>query len=734
MSSRRPGWQWQQVWWPSRFDPDLGLELLDRIAADHNLGPIVFEARSHNAKISYFVGANHAHARKVSSLLSSLIPDGQFSDPRPGARGPVKFAGHLKASHSTLALNVDRVTAVTRAVLAGLATTNGAKEDLVLQVIIGGRLAPRFVAPDAAQPTDTWFDLAWRGQRTANADTRASMKTRASLHGAKVTMRIGANADSAGRIQNLISQTLGGLRVAQAAGVRITFTRESSAHLNRASIPWRYPLAMSSKELVALMGWPLDKSGDAQLPGQPAKHPQLLTPKKQLVASRRPFAETTAPGPTTQVGIGARDSLNHTLLLGPTGSGKSTAMLSMIMDAVRGGRGVLVIDPKADLVNDVLARIPDERAADVVVVDPTSQRPVGINPLRGSGRHAALTADSMLAIFKDLSGESWGPRTADVLTSALMTLAHHQGATLTMLPALLTDTKFRHRITRSIDDHLGLSSFWIAYDAMSPQQRAQVIAPAMTRLRQFLLRPQLRAVLGQADPQFDLTGLFTKRRIVLVSLNKGLIGAEGARLLGSLIVGQLWPLVLAQGNKSPERRRIVNLFIDEVQDYIALPTNLEDALAQSRGLGVSWTIAHQYRRQLPPDLRAGVDANTANKVIFGLNAEDARELAKQAPGLEAQDFMYLPRFGTYVTLQQGGESTGWFSARTLPPEGEIRTATELRAASETTYGRGAAEVEREVLQSIGMSSQPKRTHPAGAAASTVADEPIGRRPTTGGRS
>ena len=727
MSSRHPHWQWRQIWWPGRFDPDLGLELLDRICADHNLGPVVLEARSHNARVSYFVGAHRSHVKKVDGLIQALVPGARLSASKAGARKPVAFAGHVKVSHSALALNFDRVTAVTRAVLAGLATTTGRYEDLVLQVVLGGRLAPHFVSPTAQQPTTHWFDLAWRGQRNASAEVQARLKARAARHGAKVTIRIGANAASSGRIKNLITHTLGGLRVAQAAGVRIKFVREAPAHLNRTAIPWRYPISLSSQELVALMGWPLDKSGEAELPGQPAKHPQVRAPKVTLRETRRPFAETTAPGVTTQVGITARDSLHHTLLLGPTGAGKSTAMLAMIMDAIREGRSVLVIDPKADLVNDILARIPEERAAETVVIDPTSRRPVGLNPLRGSGRHAALTADSMLAVFKELSGESWGPRTADVLTSALMTLAHHQGATLTMLPALLTDTKFRHRMLKGVDDHLGLSTFWAAYDAMSPQQRAQVIAPAMTRLRQFLLRPQLRAVLGQAEPEFDLSDLFSKRRIVLVSLNKGLIGAEGARLLGSLIVGQLWPLILAQGSKSPERRRIVNLFVDEVQDYIALPTNLEDALAQSRGLGVAWTIAHQYRRQLPPDLRSGVDANTASKVIFGLNAEDAAELAKQAPELEAADFMYLPRYNVYCRLQQDGESTGWFSSRTLPPEAALRTPADLRARSETTYGRDASEVERDMLSAIGMNprQKPRDDHP---------DEPIGRRRSGGGRS
>jgi len=724
MSRHRTPWEWRRVWWPNPFDPDFALELLDRVAADRSLGPVTFEARSHNSKVSYYVGTHPHHTRQMGRLITTLVADARLSDPTGTVRTPVQFAGRLKASHHSLALNVDRVTAITRAVLGGLAATTGTGEDLVLQVIIGGRLSPQFVNPDAPQPTDTWFDLAWRGTRAANADTRASMKTRASLHGAKCTIRIGANADTKGRIQALITHTLGGLRVAQAAGVRINFTRESAKHVNHASIPWRYPLALSARELVSLMGWPLDKTGDAQLPGQPAKHPKQLAPAISLQQSRRPFAETTAPGMTVQVGIGAHDSLQHSLLLGPTGSGKSTAMLAMIMDAIRDGRSVLVVDPKADLVNDVLARIPEDRAGDVVVIDPTSRRPVGVNPLRGSGRHAALTADSMLAVFKELSGESWGPRTAEVLTSALMTLAHHDGATLTMLPSLLTDATFRRRLTRNIDDHLGLSSFWATYEAMSPAQKAQVIAPAMTRLRQFLLRPQLRAVLGQAEPEFDLSDLFTKRRIVLVSLNKGLIGAEGAKLLGSLIVGQLWPLILAQGSRPPERRRVVNCFIDEVQDYIALPTQFEDALAQSRGLGVSWTIAHQYRRQLPANLRSGVDTNTHNKIIFGLNAEDATELAKQAPTLEAQDFMYLPRFATYVALVQDGHSTDWFSARTLPPDAALREPAELRARSESTYGRDADTVEQEVLKAIGLASQHK-PRPDGP------DEPIGRRPSTG---
>lgn len=473
------------------------------------------------------------------------------------------------------------------------------------------------------------------------------------------------------------------------------------------------------------MGWPIDKDVDATLPGHPGAHPRVLPAPRHVKSLQYPFAETTAPGESVRIGISPIDSLQHTLLLGPTASGKSTAMEAQILAAIHAGRSVLVIDPKGDLVNSVLARIPDSRKDDVVVIDPTSDRPVGVNPLKKGRRNAGVTADSMLAIFRDLSGEAWGPRTNEVLAAALTTLAHYPGATLVMLPSLLTDDRFRARVLKHVQDPLGLGSFWDSYQAMSPQQRAQVIAPTMTRLRQFLMRPQLRAVLGQGNPTFDLSDLFTHRRVVLVSLNKGTLGAESAKLLGSLIVGQIWPLILARVSLSPEQRHVVQVFIDEVQDYVAAYDDLDDALSQARGLGVGFTIAHQYRRQLPSETLAGIDANARNKIIFGLNGDDADALAKQATTLTKEDFTLLPRFGVYANLIQDGQATGWFSARTLPPVPAVRDAVELRMHSAQTYGRNASEVEHEVLQAIGLDEK--------SAPQPHEDEPIGRRRADGGK-
>ena len=269
-----------------------------------------------------------------------------------------------------------------------------------------------------------------------------------------------------------------------------------------------------------------------------------------------------------------------------------------------------------------------------------------------------------------------------------------------------------------VKDRVALLPFWAQFDALSELQRRQQIEPVLNKLRQFTLRPGLRNVLGQAYPKFSLMDLFTQRKIVLVPLNKGIVGGESARLLGSLIVGLTWTLALSRTNLPPERRHLVSIYIDELQDYLSLPTDLSDALAQARGLGVGMTLAHQYRDQLPPEVRAGVDANCRNKIVFGLGSKDAKDMAAMAPKLSAEDFMTLPRYQIYTSFQSGGKSTGWVMGRTLPPTPALRNPAELYARSMGTYGTPAEETEEEYLKMFVNNS---------ASGNDPGETPIGRR-------
>ena len=178
-----------------------------------------------------------------------------------------------------------------------------------------------------------------------------------------------------------------------------------------------------------------------------------------------------------------------------------------------------------------------------------------------------------------------------------------------------------------------------------------------------------------------------------------------------------WTLALSRAKIPPEKRHIVSVYIDELQDYLSLPTDLSDALAQARGLGLGLTLAHQYRGQLPTGVCAGIDANARNKIVFGLNGTDAKAMAAMAPELSAEDFMLLPRHHVYASFQAGGKNTGWIQGRTMPPLPALREASVVRARSAALYGTPWEQVDQEYLSMLDGSP------PDGAAG----DAPIGRR-------
>ena len=398
-------------------------------------------------------------------------------------------------------------------------------------------------------------------------------------------------------------------------------------------------------------------------------------------------------------------------------------MLALALADAAQGRGLLLIDPKGDLATDFLARLPEQRQRDVVVIDPSNPAPVGLNPLAGPPQLAPVTAEAMLSTFEALFREHWGIRTADVLSAALLTLARLPQATLLWLPPLLTDPAFRQWVLAQVpDDPLGTGAFWAAYNAKKPEAQATEIAPVLNKLRQLILRPYLRAVLGQAQPRFDLAELFTRRRIVVVNLNRGLLGAGAARLLGTLLVSRLWTLLLARQALPPEQRHIVSIFIDEAHEFIGgLPHDLSDALAQARSLGGAFHLAHQYRAQLSPAMMQAIESNARNKLYFGLSSADAAAAARLAPGLEAVDFQLLPAFHAYAQLMQRGQRSDWFSLTTQPAAARRRDPATLYAASHARYGVPAEQTEQALLA---LTSSTSTSAPTSA---TDNDSPIGRR-------
>ena len=682
---------WHQLRFAVPLAQDAAVTLVERLLADSSLGRVVLELRAVGGQATWALGS-HAGER-LARVVRELVPGCRVS--RGFSRRAVDQAVVVSARPAGAGLATERLSAVVRAVLAALAVTADG-EELVVQLQLGRRFSPQVLGRVEPQG---WLELLGLVPIPSLSGERGRrMRAQVGRHRAAVCLRLGVRAASPLRQRVLLQGLLGALRLLEGPGVRLRARTEHPAKLDAVRRPWRAGLELGAGEIVAMAGWPI---GELPLPLLGSGHPRRVAPPPEVGSgsSQRVIGASAVPGETGLVRLPITDAVYHTHLLGPTGVGKSTVLLSLALADAAEGRGLLLLDPKGDLATDFVARLPQERAGDVVVLDPTNPCPVGFNPLAGPPELAVVTAEAVLGVLAELFRDSWGIRTADVLSAALLTLARIPQATLVWLVPLLTNPAFRHRVLAlAPSDPLGTDVFWQGYEAKPVRTQAVEVAPVLNKLRQLMLRPGLRAMLGQAQPRFGLADLLERRRIVVVNLNQGLLGAGAARLLGTLLISQLWQHLLARQAEPPERRQIVSVYIDEVQAFLAgLPGSLADALAQARSLGAAFHLAHQYRGQLSTEMIQAVETNTRSKVYFALSATDAAAAARLAPELEAADFQLLAQYQAYATVMHHGRRSGWFSLATRPAPPAVRDPALLYAASHARYGIPAEQTEAELI-------------------------------------
>ena len=403
----------------------------------------------------------------------------------------------------------------------------------------------------------------------------------------------------------------------------------------------------------------------------------------------------------TPVKISPSDALHHMQFIGPTGVGKSTTLMNLALDDIQAGRGIAVIDPKGDLVNDLLERIPRQHWARVVLIDPSlREQPVGLNLLEcDDPDQYEVTCDQVVTIFRKTYERFWGPRTDDLLRAAVLTLMRHAGSSLCEVPLLLLQPDARKVFTKDLHDPVGLQPFWHEWDHMSEGQRLQAAGPVLNKLRSVLLRPTVRNIMGQSRSTVDLAACMDHGGILLVSLAKGLLGEDTSRLLGSFLVARLWQTAMKRAAQPASDRRDFIVYLDEFQDYLHLPQSLDDVLAAARGYHLGLVLAHQHLDQLTKDTREAVAANARTRVVFQCSQDDARSLAREfSPWLSAEHLLNLQRYQVAVRLFRDGHTERPFTGVTSPAPPSLGTdhASALAAAAVRHCGRPRADVEREI--------------------------------------
>jgi DNA helicase HerA-like ATPase len=353
-------------------------------------------------------------------------------------------------------------------------------------------------------------------------------------------------------------------------------------------------------------------------------------------------------GEIESYGIPDADRLRHLLVLGQTGTGKSSLLVNIAVQDIEQGKSVVFIDPHGSSARTLLDLIPRERTRRTIVFEP-ARYPLGIN-LIGSvppeRRH--LAASQLVSIFQSTWGEYFKHVQERLLyTSALSLMQAGDEHTIFDIISLLTNSGFRQKIVAKLREEV-LIDFWVnEFDARKSEYRMESIEPLLNKVSAFVFPQPVREVVSVRKPKLNLSMIRPLQEIFIADLSG--VGEQEAKLLANVLLAKLFLDALREHSATP-------LYIHTDEVGMLAPGILMPALSRGRAFGLGLTLATQYLAQLSPELQSAIFGNIGSIVTLRVGAEDGDILAPHfaASNISALDLQSLKNFHFYAKLLNNG--------------------------------------------------------------------------------
>jgi hypothetical protein len=407
--------------------------------------------------------------------------------------------------------------------------------------------------------------------------------------------------------------------------------------------------------------------------------------------------------------IGEDDRRRHMYIIGKTGTGKSELLKQMILQDIKEGKGVAVIDPHGDLVEDTLLMMPPERAEDVILFDPSdTDRPLGLNMLEAdTEQEKHYVVSSIIGLMYKLYDPNKtgiiGPRFEHSIRNAMLTVMYEPGSTFIEVVRTLTDPSFVQELLPKVQDPI-IRRFWTDQIAQTADfHKSETLDYIVSKFGRFVTNKMMRNIIGQSASSFNFRKAMDEKKILLVNLSKGKIGEENAAFLGLVLVPKILVAAMSRQNVPLEQRSDFYLYVDEFQNF-ATP-DFAQILSEARKYRLNLVVANQFIGQMDEEIKNAIFGNVGTIASFRVGVTDANYLAREfQPVFSEADLINVDVYNAYVKTIVGNEPVTPFSMDTTKDMTKQkalenpRVAELIKELSRIKYGKDVNQLEIEIAK------------------------------------
>lgn len=439
---------------------------------------------------------------------------------------------------------------------------------------------------------------------------------------------------------------------------------------------------------------------------EPPTNLPLITWDLEKDSDLTPIWRTNFRWEKINFGIWSNDRRRHMYIIWKTWMWKSTLLENMIIDDIKKGRGVAVIDPHWDLAEAIIWNIPKSRTNSTIIFDPSDKDwPIAFNMLDWvSKEHRPLIASGLVWIFKKIFGDSWGPRLEHTLRNTILALLEYPNTTLISIPLMLTSEIYRNKVVSKITDPV-VKWFWVnEYARMAPNQKVETAGPILNKVGQFLSSSILRNILGQPKNSFNIRWAMDNQKIIIINLSKWKIWEDASALLWAMMVTKFQMDAMSRADIAEKERKDFYLYVDEFQNFAT--DSFATILSEARKYKLNLVMANQYIDQMTESVKWAVFWNVWSLVSFQVWYHDSTIMKEIFwNDVNSDDLTNLKKYCIYTKQLIEWMPSKVFSADTLPPypiEQEIFETRykKILQVSREKYSTSKEVVEQKIYKSI----------------------------------